>query len=190
MRNPGSVNKVESNGGGHKVNLWPPHAHTHICNHAFTHRHPHTQTQKCTGMHATPISYAKKKKKSILLTPWEVWRHLASLRCVKEFRNPPFTCHRPASFPSWVYDQLMGDDLWFHRADRRTLGPAWGCCPACHCTPVSSDVTQALTECSRGTLRSFQNWSWGLLHLFYYEYLPIKVAQWRQRRRFYSFYFF
>lgn len=116
------------------------------------------------------------------MTLWKLSGRLASLRCMREF-----TCQLPASFPESVtgrWSLCMCDFTMQCRKYWVQLGnvilPATG-------TPFSWGVTHTLTEWSKGTLRSFQNWLWKLAPVLP---LPIKVAQWRQRLRFYSVYLF
>ena len=69
---------------------------------AHTHTHTHTMI--------IPIQ----KRNAFFLTSLKTWRHLASHKCEREFRNPPFTLHLPVSFPEsaascWlmVYDFII-----------------------------------------------------------------------------------
>lgn len=163
--------------------------HMHI---PYTQAPTHVQAHIHTCRHTTWVSHAKKKikQKGLFVDFVEALEVFGFTQMQERIQKSTLHLSSSCLFP-WVCEQpMVGVYVWFHHAQQKALGPAWECCSACHwhtfllgCDPCSDRVEQR-------DIKELPDWLWELSRLFYHEYLPIKAAEWRQRLRFYSVYFF
>lgn len=164
MRNPESTNKVESS--GRRPLTSTSDLHIHIYTYApitLTHKHPHTckRTETRAG---TPHEYHMQKDKKERAFYWLCGSSRGIWLYSDAWGNSPVSFLPLSLSLTGRWSVCMCDFTMQSRKHwvqlRNVILPATG-------TPFSWGVTHTLTEWSKGTLRSFQNWLWKLSRLFY-----------------------